>query len=47
MWDSHTARMGEMTEWYAYFCFNPLPYKADCETVWATDVLLLIIAFYQ
>jgi hypothetical protein len=27
--------------------FNPLAYTATCEAVWATDVLLLILAFCQ
>jgi hypothetical protein len=27
--------------------FNPLAYTAGCETVWAIDVLLLILAFCQ
>jgi hypothetical protein len=22
MWNRHIARMGEMREWYPYFCFN-------------------------
>jgi predicted membrane protein len=27
--------------------FNPLPYTAACEAVWAIHVLLLILAFCQ
>jgi hypothetical protein len=53
-WDAHEAQLrcpddvdGGIWIWSTGRGPNPLPYTVDCETVWATDVLLLVLAFCQ